>query len=204
MAEAQQALPGAALPLPGALLRLAPDFLPASEADALLGELMTAIAWEHHHVCLFGRTLPAPRLSCWIGDAGAAYAYSRTRYVPRPWPTALLALRARVQRRCNARFNSVLANLYRDGRDAMGWHSDDEPELGATPLIASLSLGASRRFLLRARDGSTRSTTLMLTHGSLLLMGGACQHLYRHAVPRTRAAVAARLNLTFRWVQPCD
>jgi alkylated DNA repair dioxygenase AlkB len=86
----------------------------------------------------------------------------------------------------------------------MGWHSDDEPELGAAPLIASLSLGASRRFLLRARDGSTRSTTLMLTHGSLLLMGGACQHLYRHAVPRTRAAVAARLNLTFRWVQPCD
>lgn len=202
--EPRPALPGAALPLPGALLRLAPDFLPASEADALLGELMTAIAWEQHHVRLFGRTLPVPRLSCWIGDAEAAYTYSRMRFAPRPWPAALLALRARMQRDCAARFNSVLANLYRDGRDGMGWHSDDEPELGAAPLIASLSLGASRRFLLRARSGATRSTTLVLTHGSLLLMGGACQHLYRHAVPRTRAAVAARINLTFRWVRPCD
>lgn len=201
--EPHHALPGAVLPLPDALLRFAPDFLATAEADALLHELHAAIPWEQHHVRLFGRTLPAPRLSCWIGDRDAAYTYSRVRFAPRPWPSALVALRARLETCCAARFNSVLANLYRDGRDAMGWHSDDEPELGAAPLIASLSLGAPRRFLLRARSGgATRSTMLTLSHGSLLLMGGACQRLYRHAVPRTRAAVAPRINLTFLWVQP--
>ena len=194
-------LPGAALQLPGALLRYAPAFLAAAEADALLGALRAQISWERHQVRLFGRMLPAPRLSCWIGDAGAAYTYSRVRFEPRPWPPALAALRAHLQHACAARFNSVLANLYRDGRDAMSWHSDDEPELGRDPLIASLSLGAGRRFVLRARNGDTR-LALTLQHGSLLLMGGACQRLYRHALPRTRAAVGPRINLTFRQVVP--
>ena len=195
------ALPGAALPLPGALLRYAPAFLAAAEADALFGALRTEIAWERHHVRLFGRTLPAPRLSCWIGDAGTAYTYSRVRFEPRPWPPVLAALRAHLQHACAVRFNSVLANLYRDGRDAMGWHSDDEPELGDDPLIASLSLGAARRFVLRARDADAR-LALTLQHGSLLLMGDGCQRLYRHALPRTRATVGPRINLTFRQVLP--
>ena len=192
-------LPGEALQLPGALLRYAPAFLAAAEADVLLGALRLQISWEQHQVRLFGRMLPAPRLSCWIGDAGAAYTYSHVRFEPRPWPPALAALCAHLQHACGARFNSVLANLYRDGRDAMGWHSDDEPELGRDPLIASLSLGAGRRFVLRARNGDTR-LALTLQHGSLLLMGGACQRLYRHALPRTRAAVGPRINLTFRQV----
>ena len=194
-------LPGAALHLPGALLRYAPAFLVAAEADALFGALRAEIAWERHHVRLFGRTLPAPRLSCWIGDAGSAYTYSRVRFEPRPWPPVLAALRAYLQHACAARFNSVLANLYRDGRDAMGWHSDDEPELGDDPLIASLSLGAERRFVLRARSGDARFA-LTLQHGSLLLMGGGCQRLYRHALPRTRTVVGSRINLTFRQVVP--
>ncbi len=194
-------LPGAALHLPGALLRYAPAFLAAAEADTLFAALRAEIAWERHHVRLFGRTLPAPRLSCWIGDAGAVYAYSGMRFEPQPWPPALTALRAHLQRACVVRFNSVLANLYRDGRDAMGWHSDDEPELGDAPLIASLSLGSPRRFLLRAREGD-RGLALTLAHGSLLLMGGGCQRLYRHALPRTRAAVGPRINLTFRRVHP--
>ena len=195
------ALPGAALPLPGALLRYAPAFLAAAEADALFGALRAEIAWERHHVRLFGRTLPAPRLSCWIGDAGTAYTYSRVRFEPRPWPPVLAALRAHLQHACAVRFNSVLANLYRDGRDAMGWHSDDAPELGDDPLIASLSLGAARRFVLRARDADAR-LALTLQHGSLLLMGDGCQRLYRHALPRTRATVGPRINLTFRQVLP--
>ena len=194
-------LPGAALQLPGALLRYAPAFLAAAEADALFGALRAEIAWERHHVRLFGRTLPAPRLSCWIGDAGTAYTYSRVRFEPRPWPPVLAALRAHLQHACAVRFNSVLANLYRDGRDAMGWHSDDEPELGDDPLIASLSLGAARRFVLRARDADAR-LALTLQHGSLLLMGDGCQRLYRHALPRTRATVGPRINLTFRQVLP--
>ncbi|HEX8777628.1 MAG TPA: alpha-ketoglutarate-dependent dioxygenase AlkB, partial [Rhodanobacter sp.] len=141
-----------------------------------------------------------------IGDPGIAYTYSRTRFEPRPWPTALAAVRARVEQDCGARFNSVLANLYRDGRDSMGWHSDDEPELGARPLIASLSLGAERRFRFRrrrsrgepVRPGDT--VELVLPHGSLLRMAGDTQRLYRHDLPRMRGITAPRINLTFRWI----
>ena len=163
--------------------------------DALLAE----IRWEQHHVRLFGRTVPSPRLSCWIGDAGSAYTYSGVRQEPRPWPSSLLPILDRLRAACGTAFNSALANLYRDGGDAMGWHSDDEPELGSEPVIASLSLGGSRRFLLRPRTAGDR-LCLELAHGSLLLMGGDCQQLYRHALPRTRRHVAARINLTFRQI----
>ena len=191
---------GPLLALPGALLCYRADWLAANEADALLVALMTTIPWERHRLRLFGREIEAPRLSCWIGDPGAAYTYSRVRFEPRPWPPVLAALRARLETVCDARFNSVLANLYRDGRDSMGWHSDDEPELGPEPLIASLSLGGVRRFRLRARDGRGASLALELAHGSLLRMAGATQRLYRHDVPKTRAVVAPRINLTFRCI----
>ena len=187
------------LPLPGASLHYRADWLPAAEADALFAALAAAIPWERHRLRLFGREIDAPRLSCWIGDPGAAYTYSRVRFEPRPWLPALAALRARLETTCGARFNSVLANLYRDGCDSMGWHSDDEPELGPEPLIASISIGGVRRFRLRARDGGA-GLSLELAHGSLLLMAGATQRLYRHDLPKTRAAVAPRINLTFRYV----
>jgi len=99
-------------------------------------------------------------------------------------------------------FNSVLANLYRDGRDSMGWHSDDEPELGAQPAIASLSLGSTRRFVLKHRNDPSRKFALELPHGSLLLMRGATQANYRHALPRTARPVGPRINLTFRRIAP--
>ena len=187
-----------ALPLPGASLRYWPDWMPEDEADALFTSA-AAIPWEQHHLRLFGREIDAPRLSCWIGDPGAGYAYSGVRFAPRPWLPDLAMLRARLEIACDARFNSVLANLYRDGCDSMGWHSDDEPELGPEPLIASISLGGVRRFRLRARDGGAQ-LALEPAHGSLLLMGGATQRLYRHDLPKTRAAVAPRINLTFRYV----
>ena len=192
------------LPLPDADVALWPRWLDADEADELFAELRQAIAWETHRIRLFGRELDSPRLSCWIGDPGATYTYSRARFEPRPWPTVLAALRERIGEACGARFNSVLANLYRDGRDAMGWHSDDEPELGARPVIASLSLGAERRFRFRrrrvrgepAQPGDT--FVLPLPHGSLLRMAGATQRLYRHDLPRMRGLAAPRINLTFR------
>jgi alkylated DNA repair dioxygenase AlkB len=193
-----------AVALPGAEVALAPDWLDAGEADAWMARLHADIPWETHRLRLFGRELDAPRLSCWIGDPGAAYAYSGRRFEPRPWPSSLAALRERVEQACGARFNSVLANLYRDGRDSMGWHSDDEPELGERPLIASLSLGARRRFRFRrrrvrgepARPGDTLE--LVLPHGSLLRMGGDTQRLYRHDLPKMRAVAGPRINLTFR------
>lgn len=188
------------LPLDDAELAIDPAWLARGEADALLASMRAAVEWEVHHVRLFGREHPAPRLSSWIGDPDARYRYSGTRFEPRPWPVALLPLRERLQRETGHVFNSVLANCYRDGRDAMGWHSDDEPELGAAPLIASLSLGATRRFVLKHREDPGRKLALELSHGSLLLMAGDTQQRYRHALPRTAKPVGERINLTFRRV----
>lgn len=196
------------LDLPGADVSLQAHWLAPGAADALLADLRSAIPWETHRIRLFGREVASPRLSCWIGDPGADYTYSRTRFAPHAWPAALAALRPQVEVACSARFNSVLANLYRDGDDAMGWHSDDEPELGAQPVIASLSLGAERSFRLRPRVAKGERATaagilrLSLPHGSLLRMAGDTQQRYRHDLPRSRAVTGARLNLTFRWVHP--
>jgi alkylated DNA repair dioxygenase AlkB len=190
------------LDLPGAELAYWPAWLAPAEADGLFESLHAAIAWETHVIRMRGREVRSPRLSCWIGDSGTSYVYSRTRFEPRPWPAALAALRGRIEQACGTGFNSVLANLYRDGRDAMGWHSDDEPELGPAPVIASLSLGAGRRFVFRrkpARGQATRTALeLRLAHGSLLRMGGATQRLYQHALPRALRETLPRINLTFR------
>ncbi|TKS52782.1 alpha-ketoglutarate-dependent dioxygenase AlkB [Luteimonas yindakuii] len=189
------------LDLPGADVGFDAEWLSAAEADALFDSLHGGLSWETHRIRLFGREVDSPRRSVWIGDTEAVYRYSGTRFVPRPWTPELRALASRLGTVTGARFNSVLANLYRDGRDGMGWHSDDEPELGPRPVIASLSLGAPRRFVFKARTGDARRA-LTLPHGSLLLMAGDTQRLYRHALPKTARTVAPRINLTFRCVLP--
>jgi alkylated DNA repair dioxygenase AlkB len=191
-------MPLTPLALPDAELALDPAWLPIGEADALFAELRAAIPWHVHRLLLFGREVDSPRLSCWIGDPDASYAYSGRRFQPRPWPDALWPLRKRLRSELGVDCNSVLANLYRDGRDRMGWHSDDERALGVRPLIASLSLGASRRFVLKRRDDPSVKLTLELPHGSLLLMGGDTQAHYKHALPATAKPISARINLTFR------
>jgi alkylated DNA repair dioxygenase AlkB len=158
------------------------------------------VPWEVHRIRLFGRWHDSPRRSCWIGDPGASYRYSGADFSPRPWPAALDAVRARLAAELGGPFNSVLANLYRDGRDAMGWHADDEPELGEAPVIASLSLGQPRRFLLRHRTRPAQRMALELPHGSLLVMRGTTQAHYRHALPRSLRVQGPRINLTFRRV----
>ncbi len=187
--------------LPEADLLLDPRFLDTTEASAAFAEFRDSIPWEVHRIRLFGRTVDSPRRSAWIGDPEATYRYSGTRFEPNPWPPALPALRDRIAAATGARFNSVLANLYRDGADHVGWHSDDEPELGPEPVIASLSLGATRRFRLRHRRRD-EALAIDLAPGSLLVMRGTTQRLYRHALPRTARAVGERLNLTFRWIRP--
>ncbi|QDH71880.1 alpha-ketoglutarate-dependent dioxygenase AlkB [Lysobacter alkalisoli] len=177
-----------------------PEWLSRRDAEALFHQLRDGIAWEVHRIRLFGRMHASPRLSCWIGDAGARYRYSGTLFEPHPWPEALLSVRARLRRELGVDFNSVLANLYRDGRDAMGWHSDDEPELGPEPVIASVSLGATRRFLLKHRIRPDARLTLELPPGSLLVMSGPTQRHCQHALPRTQRMVGERINLTFRRV----
>ena len=189
-------------PIPDGQLNFEPQWLPRAEADQLLAAVMDTVRWETHRIRMFGREVDSPRLSCWIGDPGASYVYSRTRFEPRPWPPALQALRSRIDAVAGVVMNSVLANLYRDGKDAMGWHSDDEPELGPRPVIASLSLGGTRRFAFKHRRDPAKKFALDLPHGSLLLMSGDTQANWRHALPRTTRTVPPRLNLTFRRIKP--
>lgn len=188
------------LPLADASLLMDPVWLPATRADALMAQLREGLDWEVHRIRMFGRMVDSPRLSSWIGDPGLGYVYSGTRFEPRPWHPALLPLRAELACLLGVEFNSVLANRYRDGRDAMGWHSDDERELGPCPVIASVSLGATRRFVLKHRREPGRKLGLDLPNGSLLVMRGDTQAHYRHALPRTARALADRINLTFRHI----
>lgn len=184
-------------PLPGADVRLA-RFCAPGAALTWFACLHAEIPWEQHRLRIFGRAVDSPRLSCWIGDAAAVYTYSRTRFEPRPWTPALRELRAALAAICGEVYNSVLCNLYRDGGDAMGWHSDSEPELGPTPAIASLSFGATRRFRLRHRRDPALRAEIPLESGSLLLMAGTTQSNYRHDLPRTARETGPRINLTFR------
>lgn len=189
------------LDLPDATLDLDPGFVPAAGRAALFEALRAEIPWETHVVRIFGREIASPRLSCWIGDPDTRYVYSGTRFAPHPWTPRLAALRERIAAATDAPYNSVLANLYRDGRDGMGFHADDEPELGDAPVIASLSLGATRRFVLKRRRGTGRFE-LALGDGALLVMRGATQRHWNHALPKTSKPVGPRINLTFRWIDP--
>ncbi|MBO9768145.1 MULTISPECIES: alpha-ketoglutarate-dependent dioxygenase AlkB family protein [Xanthomonas] len=186
--------------LPGAQIRWQRGWLDAAQADALLQTLLAQVRWEVHRIRMFGRVVDSPRLSSWIGDADASYRYSGTRFAPQPWLDALQPVRARLQAETGHPFNSVLVNRYRSGSDAMGWHSDDEPELGAQPLIASVSLGATRRFAFKHRDDAALKQTLELGHGDLLVMSSDTQRYYKHALPRTARPVGERINLTFRQI----
>jgi alkylated DNA repair dioxygenase AlkB len=175
-----------------------PDWLAVEAADSLMQVAREKIRWECHRIKIFGREVDSPRLSCWMGDAGASYVYSHTRFEPHAWLPELQLVRERIQDEFECQLNSVLANLYRHGQDSMGWHSDDEPELGPQPLIASISLGATRRFSFKAKTPNAKAQNLELPHGSLLLMRGDTQKNYRHALAKTAKPVGERINLTYR------
>ncbi|PIW26660.1 MAG: alpha-ketoglutarate-dependent dioxygenase AlkB [Rhodospirillales bacterium CG15_BIG_FIL_POST_REV_8_21_14_020_66_15] len=166
------------------------------DAEALFDAVMAAVDWRREELTLYGRRIPQPRLSAWYGDA--AYAYSGLLLAPRPWPSVLANLRGRCEEMAGVPFNSVLANLYRDGRDSMDWHSDDEASLGPAPVIASVTLGASRRFLLRRKGAKAEKIEIGLGGGDILVMGPRCQVQWQHRVPKTRTPVGPRINLTFR------
>jgi alkylated DNA repair dioxygenase AlkB len=164
-------------------------------ADRLLAALMAGIDWRQEVATIMGRQVPIPRLTAWHGEAG--YVYSGIRLAPAPWTDPLLELRAVAERLAGQPFDSVLLNLYRDGRDSVSWHADDEPGLGRDPVIASISLGATRRFHLRHRRSKAR-VAVDLAHGSCLIMAGATQHHWLHQLPKTARPVGPRINLTYR------
>lgn len=188
---------------PTAQLALWPHYLAPDEARATFASLFAEVPFAARAIRLFGREVMQPRLVAWVGDPEAVYTYSGRSNQPLAWTPTLASLRARIARELGLAFNAVLCNLYRDENDAMGMHSDDEPELGARPIVASLSLGAPRRFTLRPKSKQAgKGLDLRLEDGSLLVMHGDTQLLYRHGVPRERAPTGPRINLTFRRVTP--
>jgi len=182
--------------LDGGEMHLHSDVLSAPDSQALYETLQASAPWQQARIKLFGRDVASPRLSAWFGTS--PYTYSNLTWPARPWPADLARIRTIAEALAETRFNGVLVNLYRDGRDGMGWHSDDERELGPEPVIASYTLGASRRFIMRHKGNKSEKIELALPHGSLLVMRGATQRYWQHAVPKTKKPVAPRINLTFR------
>ena len=187
---------------PGLGLTLIRGAVGSAAADAAFAALRTKVTWHQDHLKMFGKLIPVPRLEAWVADEGLDYTYSGIHHDPDPWIDELVELRDLSSSHTGTRFNSVLCNLYRDGSDGVDWHADDEPEFGQMPVIASLSLGATRRFDLRRVDDHSIKVELELHHGDLVIMSGTTQTLWRHRVPKTKKPVGERINLTFRTVTP--
>lgn len=190
-----------AIPLPGADIYYLPHADLGAPPDAVMQRLIAETPWRQEDIRLWGKTYKQPRLIAWVGDAGKAYRYSGLTLEPLPWTHLLADLRRRVEEAASTRFNSVLLNYYRDQQDSMGLHSDDEPELGPQPVIASLSLGATRPLLFKSRiDPAAKPMRIMLESGSLLLMRGDTQRNYKHGIAKQRRVIGPRINLTFRTI----
>ncbi len=182
-------------------INLTTELLPGDLSQQLFQTLQDQLQWEQSEIRIAGRFVKIPRLNAWYGDANARYQYSGALFSPIPWTPELLEIRQIIEKASRQQFNSVLANLYRDEQDSVSWHADDEPELGRNPIIASLSLGETRRFLLRPKDKkSDERIEIKLPGNSLLLMSGPLQHQWLHQIPKSSIPKGPRLNLTFRAV----
>lgn len=190
------------LPLKQGELYFEPHFLTQPQQFDLYLELTKTLNWSQDKIVIYGKQCLIPRLQAWYGDKEAEYKYSGILMQPMPWTDTLLKLKQQVEAACNCRFNSVLANFYRDGLDKMGYHADNEKELGERPTIASLNLGVTRKFVLK-HNTSDEKHELTLTGGSLLVMAGDTQTYYKHAVPQQKKVHDGRINLTFRWISAC-
>lgn len=185
--------------LPNASLTLYRNAFPVAQADSLFAQLQADIPWSQDVLRIAGREVNIPRLQCLLGDGATPYSYSGLALNPVAFPAVLDEMRDRLNQLCGQEFNAALANLYRDGHDSVDWHSDDEASLGENPMIASVSLGETRRFELRHRtDKSLTVQKIALTHGSVLLMAGSTQRYWEHRVPKDAKTVLPRINLTFR------
>lgn len=188
--------PGELLPFDGSAV-LSPDFLGTETADELFSHLHESTQWENQSLIMFGKKVDEPRMSVWHAEPHLSYTYSGAQRNPQPWTTELNNVKTLCEQYINHVFNGVLVNLYRTGADHLGWHSDDETVNGPEPIIASISLGAERRFDLHHKESGERVST-MLPHGSLLVMSGKSQSHWLHRVAKTPSLVEPRINLTFR------
>ena len=189
--------------LQDASLEYFPTFFSPSESTHLLNELTEKIDWVQNKIRFYGKESLVPRLEAWYGDPGKSYSYSGIQMNPKPWTPELQSIKQRIESLVKIKFNSVLINFYRDGKDRVAWHSDDEKELGQNPVIGSISLGERRRFKLRHRKHKENGLNheIMLENGSLLLMTGPTQHHWMHEIPRTAKTIGSRINLTFRIIR---
>ncbi len=169
-------------------------------AEDLAQVTFTYINWQRDDIKMYGKTITLPRLTAWYGDAGKSYTYSGITSQPQAWNAGLLYIKKQIEQVTGYAFNSVLLNWYRNGEDHMGWHADDEPELGLNPLIASVNFGETRDFVLRRIDNPRQKIIIPLQHGTLLVMGGALQHYWQHSVPKRKRVKGSRFNLTFRTI----
>ncbi len=176
-------------------------FFDKPESDRLYTSLLPDTKWQQEAITVYNKTHLQPRLTAWYGDDQRSYTYSGTKMEPFPWTPDLLFIKSRVEKEVDTRFTSVLLNLYRDGKDGVGWHRDNERSLGPVPVIASLSFGGTRIFQFRKYEGKMPVISLELDHGSLVLMKGETQRYWEHRVTKTSVPVAPRINLTFRSVK---
>ncbi len=172
-------------------------FINSSDADRLFSSAINEIPWKTSTIKMYGKEVPIPRLQCWVGDPGCEYAYSGKSLQRYDFFEPLIEIRSSIEDRLGIYFNSVLANLYRDGNDSMGFHADDEPELGNNPVIASVSLGADRPLIFQNKD-KTETKIFDQPHGSLMIMRGATQSTWKHGIRKTKKILEPRINFTFR------
>lgn len=174
------------------------SFISNRDADALFASLKADTPWRQDVIKMWGKEIPIPRLQQWYGDNSKTYTWSGIKLQPLPWTEALLKIKEKIEAVSDLKFNSVLLNYYRNGKDSVGWHSDSEKELGANPFIASLSLGVTRNFQLKANWDDNLKLSIPLTNGSLLLMKSGVQQNWKHQIPKQPLILGERINLTFR------
>jgi len=187
--------------LPDADLVYYPNFLGNDLADNYFRSLLKKLQWEQYSIKLFGKTIPQPRLTALYALNTESYSYSGLKLNPLAFTKELKELYSEIVKITGSTFTHCLANLYRDGNDSMGWHADDEKELGKNPVIASLSLGAERNFQLKHKTNPELKYALKLEHGSLLIMQGSTQEFWKHQLPKTKKSIEPRINLTFRTIK---
>jgi alkylated DNA repair dioxygenase AlkB len=175
-----------------------PIFFSPEESEKYFEYLTFEINWKQEPIQIFGRKIMQPRLTAWYGDSEKDYSYSGITMHPHRWTNTLLEIKQKIDSLAEVKFSSALLNLYRNGKDSMGWHRDNEKELGTNPIIASVSFGASRIFQLRNYKDKALVKSIELSSGSLLLMKGETQHFWEHRIPKTSKQIGSRINLTFR------
>jgi alkylated DNA repair dioxygenase AlkB len=188
------------LNFPDAVFEWYPNFLTKEIADELFQKLLNETPWQHDEITIFGKKILQPRLTCLFGNEGKPYSYSGLTMYPKPWNISIMFLKTEIEKICNQNFTTILANLYRNEKDSNGWHADNEKELGRDPIIASISLGETRKFQIKHNTNKENKCNLDLTHGSLLLMKEGSQIHYKHQLPKSTSVKNARINLTFRTI----